>query len=226
MNCRIGECEVAAEPHCEIRDPNCSRCDRRRFQAAETAPCVGSGSIDSPNSSAASHATARQVRSRSAKTICTTIGASYPLMPNTLDRRGHGPSGGLLVSEVYRFSELVVLAKFSKCTFEGEVRPGDTLTLPGQHRAGERFRRLGHRERRHRRRRPSGRSRDLLRPPRPPTRTEQTDRHAYCSTPSTCSIGSGSSACSTSASAPTAPASAPKTTGTSTPNAQTPVNKF
>ena len=32
-----------------------------------------------------------------------------------------------MVSEVYQFSELVVLAKFAKCTFDGEARPGDVL---------------------------------------------------------------------------------------------------
>ncbi|HEY4235443.1 MAG TPA: 3-hydroxyacyl-ACP dehydratase FabZ family protein [Lacipirellulaceae bacterium] len=53
---------------------------------------------------------------------------SYPLMPNTLIAEGMAQASGLLVSEVYRFSELVVLAKFSKCAFDGEVRPGDTLT--------------------------------------------------------------------------------------------------
>jgi 3-hydroxyacyl-[acyl-carrier-protein] dehydratase len=52
---------------------------------------------------------------------------SFPLMPNTLIAEGMAQTGGLLVSEVYRFSELVVLAKFAKCTFDGEVRPGDTL---------------------------------------------------------------------------------------------------
>jgi 3-hydroxyacyl-[acyl-carrier-protein] dehydratase len=51
----------------------------------------------------------------------------YPLMPNPLVAEGMAQCGGLLVSEVYRFHELVVLAKFSKCTFDGEVRPGDTL---------------------------------------------------------------------------------------------------
>jgi 3-hydroxyacyl-[acyl-carrier-protein] dehydratase len=53
---------------------------------------------------------------------------SYPVMPNTLIAEGMAQCGGLLVSEFYRFSELVVLAKFSKCTFEGaEARPGDVL---------------------------------------------------------------------------------------------------
>jgi 3-hydroxyacyl-[acyl-carrier-protein] dehydratase len=48
-------------------------------------------------------------------------------MPNTLVAEGMAQCGGLLVSEVYKFSELVVLAKFAKCLFDGEVRPGDTL---------------------------------------------------------------------------------------------------
>jgi 3-hydroxyacyl-[acyl-carrier-protein] dehydratase len=53
---------------------------------------------------------------------------SYPVMPNTLVAEGMAQCGGLLVSELYKFSELVVLAKFSKCTFEGGLaRPGDTL---------------------------------------------------------------------------------------------------
>ena len=51
----------------------------------------------------------------------------YPLMPNTLVAEGMAQCGGLLVSEVYKFKELVVLAKFSKCTFEGEARPGDVI---------------------------------------------------------------------------------------------------
>jgi 3-hydroxyacyl-[acyl-carrier-protein] dehydratase len=51
----------------------------------------------------------------------------YPLMPSALVAEGMAQCGGLLVSEVYRFHELVVLAKFSKCAFHGEVRPGDTL---------------------------------------------------------------------------------------------------
>jgi 3-hydroxyacyl-[acyl-carrier-protein] dehydratase len=51
----------------------------------------------------------------------------YPLMPNTLIAEGMAQCGGLLVSELYRFSELVVLAKFARCEFEGEARPGDTL---------------------------------------------------------------------------------------------------
>ena len=53
---------------------------------------------------------------------------AYPVMPNTLIAEGMAQAGGLLVSEIYRFSELVVLAKFSRCTFHGLVRPGETLT--------------------------------------------------------------------------------------------------
>ena len=51
----------------------------------------------------------------------------YPVMPNSLIAEGMAQCGGLLVSEVYKFSELVVLAKFAKCAFDGEVRPGDTI---------------------------------------------------------------------------------------------------
>lgn len=51
----------------------------------------------------------------------------YPLMPNSLVAEGMAQTGGLLVSEVYKFGELVVLAKFAKCAFHGEVRPGDVL---------------------------------------------------------------------------------------------------
>ena len=56
----------------------------------------------------------------------------YPLMPNSLVAEGMAQTGGLLVSEVYKFGELVVLAKFAKCSFEGEVRPGDTLRYDAQ----------------------------------------------------------------------------------------------
>ncbi len=51
----------------------------------------------------------------------------YPIMPNSLVAEGMAQCGGLLVSEIYKFSELVVLAKFSKCSIEGEARPGDTI---------------------------------------------------------------------------------------------------
>jgi 3-hydroxyacyl-[acyl-carrier-protein] dehydratase len=52
---------------------------------------------------------------------------AYPVMPHTLIAEGMAQTGGLLVSESYRFTELVVLAKFSRAVFHGEVRPGDTL---------------------------------------------------------------------------------------------------
>ncbi len=51
----------------------------------------------------------------------------YPIMPNSLVAEGMAQCGGLLVSEVYNFCELVVLAKFAKLTFEGEARPGHVL---------------------------------------------------------------------------------------------------
>lgn len=52
----------------------------------------------------------------------------YPVMPHSLIAEGMAQTSGLLVSEAYRFKELVVLAKFSKCVFHEIVRPGDTLT--------------------------------------------------------------------------------------------------
>lgn len=51
----------------------------------------------------------------------------YPIMPNTLVAEGMAQCAGLLVSEVYQFSELVVLAKFAKVSFEGVARPGDVI---------------------------------------------------------------------------------------------------
>jgi 3-hydroxyacyl-[acyl-carrier-protein] dehydratase len=48
----------------------------------------------------------------------------YPVMPPSLIAEGMAQTGGLLVSEIYKFAELVVLAKFSKLAFEGEVRGG------------------------------------------------------------------------------------------------------
>jgi 3-hydroxyacyl-[acyl-carrier-protein] dehydratase len=74
-----------------------------------------------------SHATAVKCVSLSEDHLQENL-PSYPLMPNTLVAEGMAQCGGLLVSEVYQFSELVVLAKFAKCIFEGvEARPGDTL---------------------------------------------------------------------------------------------------
>jgi len=53
---------------------------------------------------------------------------AYPVMPHSLIAEGMAQTSGLLVSETYQFKELVVLAKFARCTFHGEVRPGDVLT--------------------------------------------------------------------------------------------------
>lgn len=52
----------------------------------------------------------------------------YPVMPHSLIAEGMAQTSGLLVSEAYQFRELVVLAKFGKCTFRGVVRPGEVLT--------------------------------------------------------------------------------------------------
>lgn len=52
----------------------------------------------------------------------------YPIMPNSLVTEGIAQAGGLLVSEHYGFSELVVLAKLSKVSFHSYVRNGETLT--------------------------------------------------------------------------------------------------
>ena len=51
----------------------------------------------------------------------------YPVMPRSLVSEGMAQTGGLLVSEIYRFAELVVLAKFSKLEFQGEIRAGDQI---------------------------------------------------------------------------------------------------
>lgn len=53
---------------------------------------------------------------------------SYPVMPNSLIAEGMAQTSGLLVSELYDFKELVVLAKFTKLEFSGLARPGETLT--------------------------------------------------------------------------------------------------
>lgn len=52
---------------------------------------------------------------------------AYPIMPHTLMAEGMAQTGGLLVSELYDFKELVVLAKFSKLAFHGVTRGGDSL---------------------------------------------------------------------------------------------------
>jgi 3-hydroxyacyl-[acyl-carrier-protein] dehydratase len=52
----------------------------------------------------------------------------YPIMPNSLVTEGIAQAGGLLVSEHYGFSELVVLAKLATVKFHSIVRNGETLT--------------------------------------------------------------------------------------------------
>lgn len=52
----------------------------------------------------------------------------YPVMPNTLIAEGMAQTSGLLVSELYGFKELVVLAKFTKLQFDGVLLPGQTIT--------------------------------------------------------------------------------------------------
>src|SRR5262245_27989816 len=51
----------------------------------------------------------------------------YPVMPNSLVIEGVAQAGGLLVSEFYGFSELVVLAKLARAKFTGRARPGHML---------------------------------------------------------------------------------------------------
>lgn len=53
---------------------------------------------------------------------------AYPVMPHSLVAEGMAQTGGLLVSELFKFKELVVLAKFSKLAFHGVTRGGDALT--------------------------------------------------------------------------------------------------
>ena len=51
-----------------------------------------------------------------------------PLHPNSLILEGLAQVGGILVGEVNRFEERVVLAKISRAQFHDTPRPGDTLT--------------------------------------------------------------------------------------------------
>jgi 3-hydroxyacyl-[acyl-carrier-protein] dehydratase len=74
----------------------------------------------------ASHATATKCVSLSEDYIHEHW-PGYPVMPNSLVAEGMAQTSGLLVSEAYKFSELVVLAKFAHCSFEGEARPGESL---------------------------------------------------------------------------------------------------
>jgi 3-hydroxyacyl-[acyl-carrier-protein] dehydratase len=75
---------------------------------------------------AGSHATAVKCVSLSEDHLQEHL-PGYPIMPTTLVAEGMAQCGGLLVSEIYQFGELVVLAKFSKFSVEGEARPGDTI---------------------------------------------------------------------------------------------------
>lgn len=50
-----------------------------------------------------------------------------PILPNSLIAEGMAQTAGLLVSEMYDFKELVVLAKFTKLSFNTLVRPSETL---------------------------------------------------------------------------------------------------
>jgi len=52
----------------------------------------------------------------------------YPIMPHSLVVEGMAQTGGLLISEQYGFSELVVLGKLAKVKFHNCVRPGETIT--------------------------------------------------------------------------------------------------
>lgn len=56
----------------------------------------------------------------------------YPVMPNSLIAEGMAQTSGLLVSELYGFRELVVLAKFTKLQFDGLVLPGQSLTYKAE----------------------------------------------------------------------------------------------
>ena len=134
----------------------------------------------------------------------------YPLMPNSLVAEGMAQCGGLLVSEVYKFSELVVLAKFAKCEFDGEVRPGDTLRYRTEIVQAKDAGAIGQCDCPCRRP-PPCRSRNFFRPPRSRSlRTNQ--RPPTYSTQPTCCTGCGWWEYSTWASARTAPACDPKTT--------------
>ncbi|MEN1678334.1 MAG: beta-hydroxyacyl-ACP dehydratase [Planctomycetota bacterium] len=52
----------------------------------------------------------------------------YPVMPNSLIAEGMAQTAGLLVSELYGFKELVVLAKFTRLSFDGPLLPGQCIT--------------------------------------------------------------------------------------------------
>ena len=51
----------------------------------------------------------------------------YPIVPHSLIVEGMAQTGGMLVGEVRKFSEKVILAKIGKATFHRLVRPGETI---------------------------------------------------------------------------------------------------
>ncbi len=52
----------------------------------------------------------------------------YPVMPGSLILEGIAQVGGILVGEMNKFEDRVVLAKVSRVRFHAVARPGDTLT--------------------------------------------------------------------------------------------------
>lgn len=72
-------------------------------------------------------ATAVKAVSLSEDYLCDHF-AGYPIMPNSLVTEGIAQTGGLLVSESYRFERWVVLGKVAKSRFHCPARPGDLLT--------------------------------------------------------------------------------------------------
>ena len=53
----------------------------------------------------------------------------FPVMPETLMIEAMAQTSGILVGEVNRFEEKVILAKVKKCVFFDYAKPGDTLRL-------------------------------------------------------------------------------------------------
>lgn len=58
--------------------------------------------------------------------------SAYPVMPNSLIAEGMAQTAGLLVSEIFKFKELVVLAKFTKLEFDGTLLPGQSIEYRAQ----------------------------------------------------------------------------------------------
>lgn len=53
----------------------------------------------------------------------------YPMMPECLMIEAMAQTGGILVGEMRKFQEKVILAKIKKAQFFDYVRPGDTILL-------------------------------------------------------------------------------------------------